>query len=131
MARGLNKILLIGNVERAPEMRYTPSGRPVTSFSIAVKRTWSSGDGERREETEWFNIVAWGALAELCNAKLHQGKQTYIEGRVQTRSWQDGEGKQHFRTEVVANEVIILSDTGAASHEDDDDYGAENDDYAF
>jgi single-strand DNA-binding protein len=108
MGRGLNKVMIIGNLGRDPEMRYTPSGKPVTSFSMASSRSWVSSDGERREETEWFNVVAWGNLAEICNQHLSKGQQVYIEGRLQTRSWEDDNGQKHFRTEVVANEMIIL-----------------------
>jgi len=108
MGRGLNKVMIIGNLGRDPEMRYTPSGKPVTSFSLASSRSWVSSDGERREETEWFNVVAWGNLAEICNQHLNKGQQVYIEGRLQTRSWEDDNGQRHFRTEVVANEMIIL-----------------------
>jgi single-strand DNA-binding protein len=108
MGRGLNKVMIIGNLGRDPEMRYTPSGKPVTSFSLASSRTWVSADGERREETEWFNVVAWGNLAEICNQHLTKGQQVYIEGRLQTRCWEDDNGQRHFRTEVVANEMIVL-----------------------
>ncbi len=108
MGRGLNKVMIIGNLGRDPEMRYTPSGKPVTSFSLASSRTWVSADGERREETEWFNVVAWGNLAEICNQHLVKGQQVYIEGRLQTRCWEDDNGQRHFRTEVVANEMIVL-----------------------
>jgi single-strand DNA-binding protein len=108
MGRGLNKVMIIGNLGRDPEMRYTPSGKPVTSFSLASSRTWVSADGERREETEWFNVVAWGNLAEICNQHLMKGQQVYIEGRLQTRCWEDDNGQRHFRTEVVANEMIVL-----------------------
>ena len=108
MARGLNKVLLIGNLGCDPEMRYTPSGRPVTSFSMSTSRSWTLADGERREETEWFNIVTWGNLAEICKQYLTKGQQVYIEGRLQTRGWEDDAGKKHFRTEVVANEMIML-----------------------
>jgi single-strand DNA-binding protein len=108
MTRGLNKVLLIGYLGCDPEMRYTPSGRPVTSFSVATPRSWTSSDGERRDETEWFNIVAWGSLAEICKQYLTEGQQVYIEGRLQTRGWEDETGKKHFRTEVVANEMIML-----------------------
>ena len=110
MARGLNKVMIIGHLGRDPEMRYTPSGRPVTSFSVATSRSWTSAEGERREETEWFNVVAWGNLAEICNQYLNKGQQVYVEGRLQTRGWEDGSGKKHFRTELVANEMIILGD---------------------
>ncbi len=108
--RGLNKVMIIGQLGRDPEMRYTPSGRPVTSFSVATTRSWTSGDGDRREETEWFNVVAWGNLAEICKQHLRKGQSVYIEGRLQTRGWDDQDGKKHFRTELVANEMIILSD---------------------
>jgi single-strand DNA-binding protein len=106
----LNKVLLIGHLGRDPEMRYTPSGRPVTSFSLATSRSWTSAEGERHAETEWFNIVAWGNLAEICKEYLTKGQQVYIEGRLQTRGWEDETGKKHFRTEVVANEMIMLGD---------------------
>lgn len=126
MARGLNKVLLIGFLGRDPEMRYTPSGRPVTSFSLSTPRSWTSADGERREETEWFNIVTWGNLAEICKQYLTKGQQVYVEGRLQTRGWEDESGKKHFRTEVVANEMIMLGnrrgaeDTGIGHFEDYD-----------
>jgi single-strand DNA-binding protein len=123
MGRGLNKVMLIGNLGRDPEMRYTPSGKPVTSFSMASSRSWISSDGERKEETEWFNVVAWGNLAEICNQHLSRGQQVYIEGRLQTRSWEDTNGQRHFRTEVVANEMIILGNrSGYNSHSSEDDY---------
>lgn len=109
MRRGLNKVMVIGNLGRDPEMRYTPSGRPITSFSIATTRGWTNADGDRREETEWFNVVAWGNLAEICKQYLRKGQQVYVEGRLQTRGWDDAEGKKHFRTELVAQEMIILS----------------------
>lgn len=108
MTRGLNKVMVIGNIGRDPEMRFTPSGKPVTSFSLASSRSWIGPDGERREETEWFNVVAWGNLAEICNQKLTKSQQVYVEGRLQTRSWDDERGQRHFRTEIVANEMIIL-----------------------
>jgi single-strand DNA-binding protein len=110
MGRGLNKVMLIGNLGREPEMRYTPSGRPVTSFSLATNRSWQSADGERHEETEWFNVVAWGSLAEICQQHLSRGQQVYVEGRLQSRHWDDGEGQKHFSTEVVAREIIILGE---------------------
>jgi len=108
MVRGLNKVMVIGNVGRDPEMRYIPSGKPVTSFSVATTRSWTNSDGERREETEWFNVVAWGNLAEICKQHLRKDQQVYVEGRLQTRSWEDHQGKKRFRTELVANEMILL-----------------------
>jgi len=117
MTRGLNKVMLIGQLGRDPEMRYTPSGRPVTSFSLASSRSWTTADGERRDETEWFNIVSWGSLAEICKQHLHKGQTVYVEGRLQTRGWEDPEGKKHYRTEVVASEMIMLGDRRAESAE--------------
>ncbi len=126
MVRGLNKVMIIGTLGRDPELRYTPGGRPVASFSVATSRTWTNSDGERREETEWFNIVAWGNLAEICKAHLKKDQQVYIEGRLQTRGWSDENGQKHFRTELVANEMIILGDRRAnmefsADHDTEDD----------
>ncbi|NOR89152.1 MAG: single-stranded DNA-binding protein [Anaerolineales bacterium] len=110
MSRGLNKLMIIGHLGRDPEMRYTPSGKPVTTFSVATTRTWHSADGERHEDTEWFNVVAWGGLAEICNQHLHKGMQVYVEGRLQTRRWEDAEGNKHFATELVAKEMIMLGE---------------------
>jgi len=110
MSRGLNKIMIIGHLGRDPEMRYTASGRPVTSFSVATSRNWTTADGERRSETEWFNIVAWGSLAEICNQYLKKGKQVYVEGRLQTRRWEDEEGNKRSSVEVVAREMIMLGE---------------------
>ena len=104
----LNKVMVIGYVGRDPEMRYLPSGKPVTSFSVGATRSWTSSEGEHREETEWFNVVAWGNLAEICKQYLSKGRHVYVEGRLQTRSWEDQEGKKHFRTELVAREMIML-----------------------
>ena len=110
MSRGLNKVMIIGHLGRDPEMRYTPSGRPVTTFTIAVSRSWNTADGERRTETEWFNIVAWGNLAEICKQYLYKGQQVYIDGRLQTRRWEDKEGQKHTSVEVVANEMMMLGE---------------------
>ena len=110
MSRGLNKVMVIGHLGKDPEMRYTPSGRPVTTFSLAVSRSWNTADGERRSETEWFNIVSWGNLAEICKQYLHKGQQVYIEGRLQTRRWEDKEGQKHTNVEVVANEMMMLGE---------------------
>lgn len=109
MAGSLNKVMLIGNVGRDPEMRYTPSGTPVTSFSVACGRVRVSPDGERREETEWFNVVAWNKLAETVSQYLTKGQKVYVEGRLQTRSWEGQDGQKRSRTEVVANTLIFLS----------------------
>jgi len=114
MTRGLNKVMLIGNLGRDPELRYTPSGRPVVSFSLAATRNWVTADGTRREATEWFDIVAWGGLAEICQQHLVKGSRVYIEGRLKTREWADRDGQRHSRVEVVANEMIMLDNRGSA-----------------
>ena len=128
MTRGLNKVMIIGNLDRDPEMRYTPSGKPVTSFSVATSRSWTTTDGERREATEWFNVVAWRDLAEICNQYLSKGSKVYIEGRLQTRSWESPDGQKHFRTEIVADEMIVLDHRRESYSEpsaDDDDEDSE------
>lgn len=132
MGRGLNKVMIIGHLGRDPELRYTPSGRPVASFSVATSRSWTASDGERREETEWFNVVAWGNLAEICKSHLTKGQQVYIEGRLQTRGWEDNSGTRHYRTELVANEMILLGDRFSASTDyDPDDSDTDNDAFPF
>ena len=113
MSRGLNKVMIIGRLGRDPEMRYTPSGKPVTTFSVATSRSWNTSKCERRTETEWFNVVAWSSLAEICNQYLEKGKKAYVEGRLQTRHWEDNEGKHRSSIEVVANEMIILDNRHA------------------
>lgn len=109
MAGGLNKVMIIGNVGRDPEMRYTPGGAAVTSFSVAVSRRWTTPENEARDETEWFNVVAWNKLAETCNQLITKGRKVYIEGRLQTRSWDDREtGQKRYRTEVIASTMLLL-----------------------
>jgi single-strand DNA-binding protein len=110
MTQGLNKVMIIGYVGREPEMRYTPNGKPVTSFSVATTRRWTVSDGAQREETDWFNVVSWGSLAEMCKQSLAKGQRVYIEGRLQTRCWDDSRGNRCYRTEIVANDMIALSD---------------------
>lgn len=108
MARGLNKVMIIGNVGREPELRYTPNGTPVVNFSVAVGRQWTTPDGERHQATEWFNVVAWRELAEICARLLTKGKRVYIEGSLQTRSWEDSQGQRQYRIELVADQMILL-----------------------
>ncbi len=105
---GLNKVMLIGNLGKDPEMRYTANGKAVTQFTLACNRSFSSPDGERREETDWFNVVVWDKLAELCSQFLTKGRQAYVEGRLQTRSWEGQDGTKQYRTEVVAQTVLFL-----------------------
>ena len=108
MPDGLNKVMLIGNLGKDPEMRYTANGRAVTTFSLAVNRGFGGPDGERREETEWFNVVTWEKLAELVGQHLEKGRKVYVEGRLQNRSWDGPDGQKRYRTEVVANQVLFL-----------------------
>jgi len=119
MSRGLNKVMVIGDVGRDPEMRYTPGGKPVTSFSVAATRRWINSEGEPCTDTEWFNVVAWGSLAEICKQRLHKGRQVYVEGRLQTRSWEDRGGETRFRTELVASEMIVLDSHRVGSEDAD------------
>ena len=108
MSRGLNKVFIIGQLGRSPEMHYTPSGRPVTTFNVGAHRSWNTSDGERRSEIEWFNVVAWSNLAETCKQYLSNGCLVFIEGRLHTRHWEDQKGNRHCATEIVANEMIML-----------------------
>ena len=110
MSRDLNKVMIIGHLGRDPEMRLTPSGKPVTSFAVATNHSWTSADGERHVETEWFNIVAWGSLAEICKQYLFKGAQVYVEGRLRTRRWEDTEGVKHQNIEIVAEQMMALGD---------------------
>jgi single-strand DNA-binding protein len=110
MSRDLNKVMIIGHLGKDPEMRYTPTGRAVTNFTVATNRTWNSASGEKHSETEWFNVVAWGNLAEICKQHLAKGQQVYVEGRLQTHRWEDAEKGKHSSVEVVATEMMILGD---------------------
>lgn len=106
---GLNKVILIGNLGRDPEMRYTPSGSPVTNFSIAVSRQWKTPDGESREETEWFNVSCWDRLAETANQYLQKGRQVYIEGRIRGRLYDDTRtGEKRYSLDVTATNLVLL-----------------------
>jgi single-strand DNA-binding protein len=118
VSRGLNKVMIIGHLGRDPEMRYTPSGRPVTTYSVATSRSWNTTDGERRSDTEWFNVVAWGSLAEICKQYLAKGQQVYIEGRLQTRRWEDDDGNKRTTVEIVAKEMIMLGDRKKKNDQD-------------
>lgn len=112
----LNKAILIGNLGKDPEMRYTPSGAAVCNFSIATTERWKNKDnGQLEEKTEWHNIVVWGKQAENCKEYLAKGRMVYIEGRLQTRSWEDKEGHKRYTTEVIAQTVQFLSPRGATS----------------
>lgn len=116
MAKDLNKVLIIGRLGKDPEMRYTPGGNAVTTFSVATGRQWRDGSGESHDETEWFNVVTWNKLAEICNEHLRKSSRVYIEGRLQTRQWQDQDGHSHYRTEVIASDMIMLDSRGPREH---------------
>ena len=107
-ARSLNKVKLIGNMTRDPEMRYTPQGTAVCTFGVATNRTWVTDSGEKREETEFHRIVAWNKLAELCSQLLFKGRRIYVEGRLQTRQWTGQDGQSRQATEIVIEDMIIL-----------------------
>ncbi|MFC1914533.1 single-stranded DNA-binding protein [Chloroflexota bacterium] len=115
----LNKVIIIGNVGSDPEMRFTPGGKPVTSFSVATNWMYTTPEGERRQETEWFNIVAWNRLAEQCNQFLGKGRLVYAEGRLHTRTWDGQDGQQHSRAEVIANRVVFLDRKAVGSLPED------------
>jgi single-strand DNA-binding protein len=110
MAKDLNKVMLTGYLGADPEMRYTPQGSAVTTFRVASGRSWKSADGTPHEETEWFRVVAWDKLGEICNQYLTKGTRVYVEGRLRTNKWQDKEtGQDRYSTEVIASDMIILS----------------------
>ncbi|MCH8049545.1 single-stranded DNA-binding protein [Patescibacteria group bacterium] len=113
MAASLNRAMIIGNLTRDPELRQTTSGQSVCSFSIATNRRWTNASGERQESTEYHNIVAWGRLAEICSEYLSKGRKVYIDGRLQTRDWEGKDGVRRYRTEIVADNMIMLDRAGA------------------
>ena len=109
MEQGLNRVTLIGNLGRSPEMRYTPAGKPVVSFSMVTTHSWFSSDREYQAETDWFNVVVWGNLAEGCKQYLKKGQRVYVEGRMKTRVWQGVDNISRSWAEVVASSVIPLT----------------------
>lgn len=115
---GVNKAILIGNLGRDPELRYTPGGQPAANFTLATTERWTDKNGQRQERTEWHNIVAWGKLAELVNQYLKKGRSVYIEGRITTRSWDDRDGNKKYRTEIVANQVQFIGTGGTSAAND-------------
>lgn len=133
----LNKVMLIGNLGRDPEVRTTTSGTPVANFSLATSRRWTDRDGQRQEQTEWHNIVCWGRQAEIAGQYLTKGKQIFVEGRLQTRSWEDkNSGEKKYRTEVVCDNFQMLGrrgDDGGGSNygNNDSDFGPADDDIPF
>jgi single-strand DNA-binding protein len=124
----LNKIMLIGNLGRDPEMNYTQNGTALTKFSLAVSRSYKTSSGEKRDETEWFNIVVWDKLAETCNQYLHKGTKVYIEGRLTQRKYTDKEGNQRTAVDVIANEMEILTPKPAQGGSSEPFLGGNSDD---
>lgn len=120
MARSLNKVELIGNLTRDPELRYTPQGTAVCTFGLATNRYWTTESGEKKEDAEFHRIVAWQKLAELCGQLLAKGRKVYVEGRLQTRRWTGQDGVEKTTTEVVINDMIILDSRGSAPQGDTD-----------
>ena len=111
MVRGLNKVMVIGYLGRDPEMRFTPNGKSVSNFSVACHRSWQGPDGSNHDDTDWFNVVAWGNLAEMAKERLEKGNLVYVEGRLQSRTWQDTQGHQHKSIEIIARDIILLSES--------------------
>jgi single-strand DNA-binding protein len=111
---GVNKVILVGNLGGDPEIRYTPNGTAVANFRIATTERFTNKNGEKESRTEWHRIVAWGRLAEICNEYLKKGKQVYVEGRIQTRQWEDKDGNKRSSTEIVANNMVMLGRAGDA-----------------
>ena len=108
MAGGVNKVILVGNLGADPDMRYTPSGQGVCELRIATSESWNDKNGQRQERVEWHRVVVWGKRAEVCAKYLSKGRQVYVEGRIQTRTYDDKEGQKRYITEVIANDVQFL-----------------------
>jgi single-strand DNA-binding protein len=115
--RGVNKVILVGNLGRDPEIRYTTGGQAVANFTIATSESYTNKEGEKQETTEWHRIVAWGRLAEICGEYLTKGRMVYVEGALQTRSWEDKEGNTRRTTEIVARNMQILSPAGSRTEQ--------------
>ena len=109
---GLNKVMIIGNLGADPEMKYMADGTALTNLRVAATRNYSTREGERKEETEWFSVAAWGKLAEQCSQFLQKGRRVYVEGRLQTRSYDTPQGERKYRTEVIAERVLFLDRAG-------------------
>lgn len=126
----VNKVILVGRLGQNPEVRYTPSGAAVANFSVATNETWTDKSGQKQERTEWHKVVVWGKLAELCGQYLQKGRQAYVEGRLQTRQWQDKDGQTKYTTEIQAQTVQFLGGGAGAGdrpvREQDASYGNMN-----
>lgn len=126
--RSINKIILIGNVTRDPELKQTTSGQPIATFGVATNRDWTTHDGQRHTSSEFHEVVAWSKLAEICGKYIKKGKLVYIEGYLKTRSWDTPEGTKRYRTEIVINDLIMLDKRASGESGDSEgemmDYGA-------
>ena len=122
MARGINKVILIGNLGQDPELRYTGSGTAVCNMRLATNESYKDGDGNLVEKTEWHSIVAWSRLAEICGEYLKKGSQVYFEGSLQTRQWEDRDGNNRYTTEVKAREMMMLDSKGSGGYDSSNEY---------
>jgi single-strand DNA-binding protein len=120
----INKVILIGNLGKDPEVRHSPTGQAVCNLSIATSESWTDKNGQKQEKTEWHRVVVFSKLAELCGQYLSKGRQAYIEGKLQTRSWQDKDGQTRYTTEVVAQSIQFLGGNAGKSAGNNADYGA-------
>jgi len=128
---GVNKVILVGRLGADPEVRQLTSGKSVCQLSLATSESWMDRDGQRQEKTEWHRIVVWGKMAEVCGKHLAKGRQVYVEGRLQTRSWEDQQGQKRYTTETVANTVQFLGSAGdrASSPQQQGGYGGGSQDF--
>jgi single-strand DNA-binding protein len=122
----VNKVILVGRLGQNPEVRYTPSGAAVANFSVATNESWMDKSGQKQEKTEWHRIVVWGKLAELCSKYLTKGRQAYIEGRLQTRQWQDKDGQTKYTTEVQATTIQFLGGNASTGADAGQDFQGQN-----
>jgi single-strand DNA-binding protein len=137
MSMSLNRAQLIGNLTKDPEVRQTPNGNMVASFTVATNHTWKDQNGGRQEKAEFHNIVAWGKLAEICQSYLQKGKKIFIEGRIQTRDWEGDDGIKRYKTEIIADNMIMLSNksedgnySGGYDNSQSDNFSSQNQDFA-
>jgi single-strand DNA-binding protein len=121
--RSLNKVMLLGHLGKDPEVRYTSSGRAMATFTLATSQTWRDQEGNDQERTEWHRVVAWGRLGEICGEYLGKGKQVFIEGRIQSRDWEDQDGNKRTTVEIIANDMIMLGGSGQGQGRSQSDYG--------
>ncbi len=136
--RGINKVILVGNLGRDPELRYTQSGTAVANLSIATSETWNNKEGQKQERTEWHRVVLWDKLAEIAEKYLSKGRQVYLEGRLQTRVWKDNDGNKRYTTEIRGDQLVMLGGKGdqpqqgvAAPAADSEPFQATDDDVPF